>query len=260
MKSLCKDLVNEHDDLDKIVRDLSDEDWLTVTPFGDWTIKDEIGHLAYFDDRARLAVTDQGGFNTHLEDMIKGFTNFEDHIEKTLQKPRYMTPAELMKWWRDERNILMKAVEILDPKDRLPWYGPPMSVRSFVTARLMETWAHGQDVADTLGIKREPTNRLKHIAHLGVKTYGWSFKNRQMEVPDEIVRVELEGPTGEIWEWGEFGSENMIAGLAEDFCLVVSQRRNVKDTGLTVTGDAATKWMKFAQIFAGPPEKGPEAL
>jgi uncharacterized protein (TIGR03084 family) len=260
MKNLCRDLASEHDDLDKIVCDLSDEQWLTITSFNGWTIKDEIGHLAYFDDKARLAVTDPAGFNKHLEEMINGFTNFDDHMEQTLEKPRAMSPAELMKWWRDERAIMIDALEKLDPKERIPWYGPPMGGKSFITARLMETWAHGQDVADTLGVKREPTIRLKHIAHLGFKTYGWSFKNRQIEAPEVNVQVELESPDGEVWQWGEKTDENCIRGLAEDFCLVVTQRRNVLNTGLKVEGDAAKMWMELAQVFAGPPENMPMAL
>ncbi len=259
MKNLCGDLACEHDDLDRIVKDLSDEEWLRLTPFSGWTIKDQIGHLAFFDEKARLAVTDAEGFRKHIETMMAGFTNFDNHFEETLERSKAMSPKKLMYWWRSEREVLLCALEKLDPKERIPWYGPPMSAKSFVTSRLMETWAHGQDIVDTLGVKREPANRLRHIAHLGERTYGWSFKNRQLEVPRESVFVELTSPEGEIWEWGERNFENSVKGTAEDFCLVVVQRRHVQDTGLTVKGNAAEKWMKYAQVFAGPPERGPDA-
>jgi uncharacterized protein (TIGR03084 family) len=132
-----------------------------------------------------------------------------------------------------------------------------MSARSKVTARIMETWAHGQDVADTLGIRREPTDRLRHVAHIGVTTFGWSHVNRGLEVPDTPVRVELTGPSGDLWTWGPEDAAQSVRGPAEDFCLVVVQRRHVEDTSLAVSGDVARNWMLIAQAFAGPPVTGP---
>jgi uncharacterized protein (TIGR03084 family) len=133
-----------------------------------------------------------------------------------------------------------------------------MSARSFATARIMEVWAHGQDIFDALQIRREPTDRLQHIAHMGVATFGWSFMNRQMEIPDAEVRVELRAPSGDRWTWGPENATNQIKGSAQDFCLVITQRRNVVDTQLAVTGDTAAQWMTIAQAFAGPPADPPE--
>ena len=164
---------------------------------------------------------------------------------------------ELMDWWRKERAEELQALEALDPKDRLPWYGPDMSALSFATARLMETWAHGQDVLDALGVKRKATSRLAHVAHIGFITFKWSFVNRQLPAPEKTVRVELNGPDGALWTFGDEGSDQVVKGDALDFCLVVTQRRNVADTGLEVTGGVAEEWMKIAQAFAGPPENPP---
>jgi len=130
---------------------------------------------------------------------------------------------------------------------------------SSATARLMETWAHGQDIVDALGLTRQPTDRLKHVAHLGVSTFGWSFMNRQMEVPETPVRVELTGPSGDLWTWGPDDSENCVKGPAEDFCLVVVQRRHLDDCDLSVTGETAKQWMLLSQAFAGPPGEGRKA-
>jgi uncharacterized protein (TIGR03084 family) len=120
----------------------------------------------------------------------------------------------------------------------------------------METWAHGQDIVDALGFRRKPTERLRHIAHLGVSTFGWSYVNRQMAVPDAPVRVELTAPSGKIWSWGPEQAKDTVKGPAEDFCLVVVQRRHAADTDLIITGETARQWMSIAQVYAGPPTAG----
>jgi uncharacterized protein (TIGR03084 family) len=256
MESLCRDLRAEHAVLDEMVTPLTEADWDKATPFGDWSIRNEIIHLAFFDGTGRLSATDAAGFARHLEDLKLNFA----HFEADYMKAGYaLAKAALLTRWRDDREALLCALAKLDPKQRLPWYGPPMSARSFVTARLMETWAHGQDVADALGIERVATDRLRHIAHIGVTTFGWSYANRGMKVPDTPVRVELTGPGGEIWSWGPDDAKNIVRGKALDFCLVVTQRRHVDDTDLVTTGNVAQEWMRLAQAFAGPAEIGPAA-
>jgi uncharacterized protein (TIGR03084 family) len=158
-------------------------------------------------------------------------------------------------WWRTARGAEVKAFEGVDPDTQLPWYGPPMKARSAVIARLMETWAHGHDVADALGVMREPTERLFHIAELGVKTFSWSYLNRGLEVPADRVRVALRGPSGRTRVWNDQMS-NSITGPVDEFCLVVAQRRNYLDTSLVIEGAVAESWMQVAQIFAGPPGPG----
>lgn len=153
---------------------------------------------------------------------------------------------------------MLETLAAHNPKDRLPWYGPPMSALSFTTARLMETWAHGQDIFDALGLRRAPTDRLRHIAHLGVTTFGWSYINRGLYVPRIHVRVKLVAPSGALWTWGPEDALERITGPAEDFCLVVVQRRHIDDTRLESSGDGARDWMLKAQCFAGPPSDGPE--
>ena len=257
MRELCRELADEHAALDDIVKDLSDSKWETVTPFYNWTIQDEICHIAYFDDKATLAATDSDGFQKDMEKIFEGITSFEDFFEKTLKDLKKLTPKELMDFWINERTKMLKALEILEYTDNIPWYGPPMNAKSFIIGRIMETWAHGQDVFDALKIKRKPTNRLKHIAHLGVTTFNWSYVNRKRKKPSQKVRVELLSPTGDTWLWNEEHTENLITGNAEDFCLVVTQRRHVDDTNLKTKGDLAHEWMTLAQVFAGPPEMGP---
>jgi uncharacterized protein (TIGR03084 family) len=176
-----------------------------------------------------------------------------------IDKARSMTPAGLLEWWRSARQTLASVLGSYDPDRKLPWYGPPMRAQSSAVARLMETWAHGQDVADALGIRRRPTDRLFRIAELGVKTFRFGFENRGLDAPTERVRVTLTGSSGRVETWNPDASES-VEGPVEDFCLVVAQRRNVLDTTLVLTGPVATRWMEVAQIFAGPPGPGRSAV
>jgi len=255
MRIICDDLNAEHQALDALVADLGDEKWLTMTPSPGWNIQDEIRHLAYFDDRAALSAVHPEAFNRHIEEVMSDIQGFIKTLDEV---GRDMSVGELLGWWRNERRTMLEALAGLDPKDRLPWYGPPMSALSFATARLMETWAHGQDVFDALQIKRVNTDRLRHIAHLGVTTFGWSYTNRGLAVPESKVRVELKAPSGALWAWGPEAAPDQIRGSAEDFCLVVVQRRHVDDTMLEVIGEVARDWMLKAQCFAGPATDGPQ--
>ena len=159
----------------------------------------------------------------------------------------------------DDRRRLIDVASTLDPSTRVPWYGPAMAARSFITARLMETWAHGQDVADALGGVRQPSARLRHVAHLGVRARPFSYAIHNMALPAVDVAVRLSGPDGELWEWSvpDGGTaENTVSGPALDFCLVVTQRRHLADTRLNVVGEAAAEWIAIAQTFAGAPGVG----
>lgn len=258
MKAICSDLADEYAALDAILKNLDEDAWQTMIPLDDWTIKDVISHLAYFDRAAYLSASDPDAFNKELEKMLKGFADFDKLLREINAEGSAMPAAELLSWWRKERENLLDTFASLSPKDRMPWYGPPMGAKSMVTGRLMETWAHGQDIADALKIKREGTDRLRHIAHIGVSTFGFSFLNRQMEIPDKKVRVELTGPAGELWVWGPQDGDDVVRGPAEDFCLVVTKRRHPADMSLEIHGEVASQWIAIAQAFAGPVDEGPQ--
>ena len=131
-----------------------------------------------------------------------------------------------------------------------------MSVASALTARIMETWAHGQDVADGLGETMTPSARLRHVAFLGYRSLPNSYRSRGLEVPEASVRVELDGTDGERWAFGPEAATDRVHGPAVDFCLVVTQRRHLDDTDLVCDGPVASEWMAIAQAFAGPPGPG----
>lgn len=214
---------------------------------------DTIAHLTYFDGTAVLAATDAGGFRAATAAALADLDGFE---AETLQRGRSLGPTGLLEVWRTGRHELIEAFAPLDPSSRLPWYGPDMSARSFATARLMETWAHGQDIADAVGAARRPTDRLRHVAHIGVRARPFSYVTRGLPVPEADVHVELVGPSGATWAWGDVGAEDRLSGAALDFCLVVTQRRHPADTTLVAEGGLAEEWLTIAQAFAGPPGPG----
>jgi uncharacterized protein (TIGR03084 family) len=255
MEAICRDLNAEHEALEAVLEKLDEPQWQTMTPSPGWNIKDQVRHLAYFDERAALSATNTSKFNRHLEE---AFGDLERWVRVLDEVGRDLSTEALMSWWRQERKKMLDAYAALGPKTQLPWYGLPMSALSSATARLMETWAHGQDVFDALRLKRTNSDRLRHIAFLGVNTFGWTYTNRGLEKPATAVRVELTAPSGAVWTWGPADATNRISGPAEGFCLVVVQRRHMDDTGLEVIGDVARDWMLKAQCFAGPPTDGPK--
>jgi uncharacterized protein (TIGR03084 family) len=252
---LLADLTAETRVLEDLLVPLNAADWQRPTPSPGWTIHDQVSHLAYFDETATLAATDPGRFRAEAAGVDALSPSFPDEIAARYRK---LSAAVLLSWFLGARTAYVATLRGLDPRDRLPWYGPEMSAASSVTARLMETWAHGQDVADALGVVREPTSRLRHVAHLGVRTFGFSFQLNGRSVPVTPVRVELAAPDAGTWTWGPAGAPDRVTGPALDFCLVVTQRRNLADTALRVTGPVAMEWMSLAQAFAGAPGPGRE--
>jgi uncharacterized protein (TIGR03084 family) len=257
LAALVDDLAAESADLDARVAPLGDDAWLTPTPAAGWDIRDTINHLRFFDRDALLAVTDPDGFGALLAGLGEGAG---DYVERLTREGRATPPADVLADWRTGREALAAALRSVDPGVRVPWFGPPMSPASFVTARLMETWAHGQDVVDALGQDRPATGRLRSVAEIGVRARPFSYAVRGLPMPEGPVRVELRGPDGEQWTWGPADAGDVVRGTALDFCLLVTQRRHRDDLDLVVTGPAAEEWTAIAQAFAGPPGAGREPL
>ncbi|MEP7091738.1 MAG: TIGR03084 family metal-binding protein, partial [Nocardioidaceae bacterium] len=218
-----------------------------------WDVKDQVSHLAFFDETATLSAVDPDAFLRAAEDLVELGEDFTEHVARL----HHHDPGpQLLAWFTDARRTLLSTFAALDAATTLPWFGPPMSAASSVTARLMETWAHGQDVADALGVVREPTHRLRHVAHIGVSTIGWSFRLRGLEPPTTAVRVELVAPDGSSWTWGPEDATERVTGTAEDFCLLVTQRRHRDDLRLRTGGPTMAGYLEVAQAFAGPPGPG----
>ena len=248
-ETVVQDLAEEHRALELVIERLSPEAFERATHAEGWAVRDQVAHLAHFDEAAALAMRDADAFRDH-------FRQPGNSEAKYLARARRLSCAELLAWWRKASRDVITAADGVDPAARIPWAGPPMSGVSFVTARLMETWSHGLDVVDVVNAERPDTARLKHVAFLGVRARPFSYSNRGMEPTRVPIRVSLLAPSGETWELGDETAENVVRGSATDFCRVVTQRRHIADTGLEVTGEAAREWMGIAQAFAGPPGPG----
>jgi uncharacterized protein (TIGR03084 family) len=257
MEKICTDLNAQYRDLDDLVCRLEPDRWHLQTPFYGWTVFDQVAHIAFFDREALLAVVHPGLFKNQAPEIMDLLAADGEWPAKTNPRLKTEQPGELLSLWRKTRTELLSRLHRMAPKDRIVWYGPSMSARSFATARLMEAWAHGQDIYDTLRLKRENTDRLRHIAHIGVTTFSWTFQIRGLTPPAILPRVELTGPSGQRWEWGGADAPETVRGSAEEFCLVVTQRRNIADTRLEYAGDHVKQWLEMAQAFAGIPQDPP---
>jgi uncharacterized protein (TIGR03084 family) len=251
--SIVADLSAESEDLDNLVAALADERWTAPTPAPGWTIAHQIGHLLWTDRLSLLAITDEAGFAEMLAVAAANPAGFVDDGAAELAA---VAPGELLADWRVTRARLHAALLSVPEGRKLPWFGPPMSAASMATARLMETWAHGLDVADALGVTRPATARLRSIAHLGVRTRDYAFMVNGLTPPAEPFLVELRGPDGGVWSWGPADAAQRVTGSAEHFCFLVTQRRARSDLDLTADGDDARRWLSIAQAFAGPPGVG----
>lgn len=253
LNRLCDDLLAESAVLEALVEDLDDAGWHTPTPADGWTVLDQINHLAYFDRAARLAATDPEAFVAAAAEMRD---DVDGAVEAVARQLRGRSGSEALADLRAERAALVTVARAMDPSTRVPWYGPAMTIGSSITARIMETWAHGVDVHDALGVPLVATERLAHVSFIGARAFANSFLARGRAVPEVAVRVELAAPDGGTWVYGPDDTAERVTGPALDFCLLVVQRRHRADTALVATGPVADEWLSIAQAFAGPPGSG----
>ncbi len=250
----AEDFRAESQALYELIRPIEPARYREPTQFKGWTIDNVLQHLHFWNRMAHLALTEEAEFQRLLQALIDsglGMPHFEQSQMEGLDGPA------LLEEWHAYVQQVADTFAATDPKKRLKWAGPDMSARSSITARLMETWAHGQEVYDHLGVERQNTDRIRNIAHLGVNTFGFSFAIHGREVPGEPPHVRLTAPSGDTWEWHSPDENNLVSGDAVEFCQVVTQSRNVAETGLTVVGDVAREWMAIAQCFAGGAETPP---
>ncbi len=253
------DFRDESEALYQLLKPLKDADFERPTQFKGWTINNVLGHLHMWNWAADLSLKSRDDFGKFLARAFEGFSKGRPISEFEGQWLGGVKNHPLLEQWRDFFLDMCGRFCEADPKGRVAWAGPDMSVRSSITARLMETWAHGQEVYDLLGVERVNTDRIKNIVTLGVNTFGWTFTNRGLDVPTEVPHIRLTAPSGAIWTWNEPSEENRVEGSAAEFCQVVTQVRNIADTKLHVLGDAANRWLSIAQCFAGPPVDPPAA-
>ncbi|MFC9270635.1 TIGR03084 family metal-binding protein [Streptomyces zhihengii] len=251
--AVLDDLRDESDALDRLVAPLEDGRWAAPTPAEGWSVAHQIAHLAWTDRAAHLAVTDAEGFAAAVTEALAAPESF---VDDGAAEGAALPPAELLDRWRLGRERLLLALREAPPGARFPWFGPPMSTASMATARLMETWAHGQDVADALGVERAPTPRLAQVARIGFRTRDFAYGVHGLTPPADPFRVELTGPGGELWAYGPEDAPQRVTGPALDFALLVTRRAHRADLALRAEGADADRWLDIAQAFAGLPGKG----
>jgi uncharacterized protein (TIGR03084 family) len=252
LAGVLADLAVEGAELDALVAPLDEAGWRRGTPAAGWSVAHQIAHLAWTDDVAVLAATDPAAFQDRVRELAAG-GDFGGVVDRAAEQGAAGPAAELLAGWRAGRAALAAALRALPAGSRLPWFGPPMAPASMATARLMETWAHGQDVADALGAVRTPTARLRHVAHLAVRTRDFAFRQRGLAPPAEPFRIELTAPGGDTWFWGPEDAAQRVTGPALDLCLLAVRRVHRADTALVATGPDADTWLDVVQAFAGPP-------
>lgn len=252
--TVIDDLRAEGDELYRFLSALKESDWTRVTSFKNWTINDVVQHL-YFGDF--MGVTSHKSGAAFLAFMKEVQGSGLPLVEFTRSWLSGTHGSEMLAFWYRHFGEMCDRFAASDPTLRLTWAGPDMGLKMFATARLMETWAHAWEIYDVLGVTRKHSDRIRHVATIGVKTYGWTFANRKLELPGPPPYVKLSAPSGATWEWNVPQGDNVVIGTAVEFCQVVTQVRNITDTQLQVKGDAATAWMAIAQCFAGPPEEPP---
>ncbi|WP_442802806.1 TIGR03084 family metal-binding protein [Streptomyces sp. CB01201] len=252
--AVLDDLRAEGGELDALVGELSPAQWTTPTAAPGWTLAHQIAHLAWTDTAALLSVTDPDAFADEVEKAVASPDTF---VDDGAEAGALLPPAELLSWWRDSRVQLQDALRAAPAGARFPWYGPPMSTASMATGRLMETWAHGEDVFDALGRARRPTERLRHVARIGIRARDYAFSVRGLTPPAEEFRIELTAPDGEgLWTYGPPNAQQGVRGDALEFCLLVTQRLHRDDTSVRAEGPDADRWLDIAQAFAGPAGPG----
>ena len=253
LDDLLADLKAEGDQLRATVEALGPNGWTRPTPAPGWTVATQVAHLLWTDETATAAATDKEAWDAVVLQAIEDPTGF---VDTSAHEVARLSPQALLVRWGKARTALTDALRAYPAGEKMPWFGPPMSPASMATARFMETWAHALDVYEALGTTPETTDRIRHIAHLGVRTRNYAFSVHRLEPPAEEFRIELKSPSGELWTWGPEDAEQSVRGSAYDFCLLVTQRVHRDDTDLVAVGGDAERWLAIAQAFAGPPGEG----
>ncbi len=257
MRDLARDFREESDALHALVSPLSDKDLEQVTGFKGWTINTVIQHLHVWNLAAEMSLKGDGSFERYYAGLAKHLEGGGKMSGFEREWIRGLSGRALVEAWRQGFVGTAERFAGADPAGRVKWAGPDMSVRSSLTARLMETWAHGQEVYDVLGAVRKNGDRIRNIVVLGNNTYGWTFKVRGEAAPEPRPHLKLTAPSGEVWLYNDPSATEVIEGAADEFCQVVTQVRNIADTQLKVTGANAKNWMSKAQCFAGAAEPPP---
>jgi len=240
-------LATEQMSLQTELRTIADDDWFRPTPARRWDVRDQIAHLADIDE---VAIDTCLAGPRPLNDFAARFASPEDTTLWGVLRGRRRTGRDVLSWWEDTSARERDVLGSLDPSERVPW-GIGMRAPSLITARLMETWAHGLDARAALGLPIVDTDRLRHIAWLGYRALPYAFSFAGRERPPGELRVEVVSPSGdETWEYGPVDAPNRITGPAGEFCRLFAHRITRRDArGLTTDGEGAVVALEVARAF-----------
>lgn len=253
LDEVVKDLAAEGDEVDRLVADLSPEQWALPTPAPGWTVANQIAHLAFIFRLAGAAAADPPAFQAMA---AKAKDGFDAAVNAALADYANDTPEQLLARWRAQRASTVEALAAVPPDSTVPWLVNPLPPAVLACAGIMELFAHGQDIADALGVRLERTDRIRHLCGFAMLTRDFGYQARGLTPPDVPFKFELTAPSGELWEFGPADAEQRVIGPAIDFCLLVTRRRHRDDLAVTAVGAEADRWLDIAQAYRGPAGPG----
>ena len=247
------DLTAEGDALDTLVADLDQTGWNTPTPAEGWTIAHQIAHLAFIAHLAELSATDPQTFETVVAPSL---VDFQGSVDAKLAEYMNDPPAGILHRWRTNHAAGAKGLAAIPNGTMVPWLQTPLPPTILAAAGIMEIFGHGQDIADALNIRRERTDRIRHLVEFAYLTRAFGYLARNEAPPTEPVRIELTAPSGTLWTYGPDDATETVTGSAWDFCPLAPRRRHRDDLDLTATGPQANHWLDIAQAYRGPAGPG----
>lgn len=243
--ALVGDLEAEQLELQAVVAAINSDTWLAPTPAWSWDVRDTIAHLA---DTDEMAIDTAQGGPYAINDLAALAASGPDVTYHGVLRGRRLAGRDVAAWWERTSQVECTMLRELPPDARVPW-GIGMRTPSFVTARLMETWAHGLDVRTAVGVAAVDTDRLAHVAWLATRALPYAYSVAGRPPPDAPLRVELSLPSGAPWAFGPEAAADRITGSAGDYCRVFVHRRRAADTNLVIEGDAARAAIAVARAF-----------
>nr|ABY66001.1 unknown [Actinomadura madurae] len=252
-RNVFDDLAAEADVIDRLVAEIHESDWRAESPAPGWTVFDQLAHLTFIFRLAGTAAADAAKF----QKMIEGAeADFNGAVNAALAEFKGDSPAELLRKWREARDFAVPALAAVPGDQVVPWLVRPLPAAILACAGIMECFGHGQDIADTLGVRREPTDRLVHLVGFAILVQEFGYQSRGLTQPDVEFRFEITAPSGELWAFGPEDSPERITGSALDFCMLVTRRRHRADLDVVATGAEAERWLDIAQAYRGPAGEG----
>ncbi|MEU7821743.1 TIGR03084 family metal-binding protein [Catellatospora sp. NPDC049133] len=250
---VLNDLAAEGEAIDSLVAAITPEQWQTPTPAEGWTVAHQIAHLTATFRMAALAAGDPAAFTAMTSRLSP---DFDANVVTAMAPFLALPPDGLLAQFRQARAAAQGALAAVPEGQAVPWLVRPLPAPVLAAAGMMELFGHGQDVADALGVRREYTDRIGHLAFFAVRTWDFGYLARQLPVPDVAFRFELTAPSGTVWRFGPDDAEQSVTGPAVDFCLLVTRRRNRADLALKAVGEDAEQWLDLAQAYRGPAGPG----